>query len=144
MTEQDFSLMNIARINAQMIRDTGAKLEDVQADTIGKLSRLCNLLSLDPVLQHNGLTTGKHASETHPRGQAVDFAFASPVHFESVVKAMLTVGFKGIGVYWNGRIYSYHGDTRPGFAFWVGRKNAAGGWAYDKLLVDPAGKGSAL
>jgi hypothetical protein len=143
MTEQDFSLRSITRINSKMITDTGAKLESVDAEVISKLNRVCNLLGADPCLQKNGLTTGSHASDMHPRGQAVDFYFIKEFPFKDVFKAMLKVGFTGVGVYHNGKMYSYHGDLRQGYSFWTGKKSEVGElWEYGELLNDPGKGGS--
>jgi hypothetical protein len=140
MTEQDFVLMSITRITPAMVRDTGAKLEDVQAETIGRLNRVCNLINQDPILLRNGITTGDHKSETHPRGQAIDWAFAKDVAPSDVFKAVLTAGFHGYGIYWNGKVYSYHADTRQSYAFWTAVKSPSQpGWRYGEMLVDPKG-----
>jgi hypothetical protein len=53
---------------------------------------------------------------------------------------MVLAGFQGIGVYWNGKIISYHGDIREdSFGQWTGKKKPDGTWEYGPLILDPRG-----
>lgn len=82
-------------------------------------------------------------STWHKNGHAIDFVFngkLNGLHVNELVELMLTVGFTGIGVYWNGVAWSFHGDVRPnGIQLWTGIKGrgviipAGQPWYYQKM-----------
>ena len=123
---------------------TGAKLKDVKAPTMYKLQKLRRKLKRRIRLLKNGITSGKHNSKRHPNGEAIDFALyanygvVDSIVCYQVVKLALAAGFNGIGVYWNGKAYSFHVDTRPLFTPW-GACRKKGKWVYFNLLKDPKG-----
>ena len=97
--------------------------------------------------QYNGITVGNHYSEEHPAGEAFDIRFDKRdgiITWRNVkwfIKIALRVGFRGIGVYWNGKEYSMHLDTRPDFSGWKEKKQKGKRkWIYSDLLSDPRGK----
>lgn len=120
------------------IEATGAKLEEVSFVLFQKLLKLRLALDIRMKLLHNGLTTGNHKSEFHPKGEAVDFFLASSVDPYWVFKQAVKVGFLRVGIYWNGQTYSFHLDLGSEPAFWFGVKSKKGEpWKFGRLIVDP-------
>lgn len=108
----------IKYFTAKEVRATGARLKDVNYNTIWTLNQFRKLIGM-PV-KITSLTTGKHASQSfHYTGRAVDFKVCPgrgkrrPSH-NTVVQKMLEAGFLGVGVYKN----FYHGDDRIRPALW--------------------------
>lgn len=86
------------------------------------------------------LNGGTHtAGSQHYKGKAVDFVLLKERDPLQVAHRMLDAGFRGIGIYWNGAAYSYHGDLRERHASWTGWKTGLphSEWVYGKLLRDP-------
>jgi len=139
MTRMDFVNCGIKHIYPEDIIDTGATLESVQCETISKLDRLFGMLKVRCHLIKNGITTGQHVAPEHPAGLAVDFWVESgPSHYE-ILERVLDCGFRGRGLYWNGKILSYHADLREHHASWCWKKKAPGQPWTEKgpLIVDP-------
>lgn len=134
-------IKSIPYFSQHEIERTGATLASVQYSTIRTLNTLREVEARRIFLVHNGLTTGEHKSKEHPLGLAVDFCFYKEdgiVNPISVFKNILTVGFKGVGMYWNGNQYSFHCDLRPHYAFWNGiKKSKTQGWTFKSAIVDP-------
>ena len=90
-----------------------------------------------------GTNSGHHISNTdvHAVGEALDVYRKDglPVNYNYAFRAALQVGFMGIGIYWNGFIYSFHFDVRNYQAWWYGvRKPGELEWRYyDIKLIDP-------
>ncbi len=141
MISSDFSKYNIKNFTPEEIESTGAKLEDVQLETIFKLQYFRNKIKRTIVLLNNGLTSGNHSSKKHPEGLAVDFTFREgdgTISVTEVFKYALEAKFKGIGIYHNQATYSFHFDLRECYGFWSARKeHRATSWEYDSLIVDP-------
>lgn len=140
MLDQDFITYGIASFSPKEITDTGASLESVKLETMVRLQKFRSLLGCSVHLCTNGLTTGRHNSPYHPKGLAVDFYLkidSNSVKILDLFKASLEAGFKGIGIYYNGKAYSFHFDLRPKYAFWTGTKDGDSAWDYHKLIVDP-------
>lgn len=143
MTLSDFNIYDIHYFTPGEIEATGAKLENVQLTTILKLNVVRHELQRRIHLLHNGLTTGKHSAEEHPKGLAVDWHLDlrdGPIDFalvKRVVYDSLYAGFRGIGAYWNGEAYSFHTDCRHNYGMWYGLKDDNNEWEYGDLLVDP-------
>ena len=140
MEISDFTVHGIVDFSPSEIEATGAKLTDIKLPLMVAFQRFRSLMGRRVKLIFNGLTTGHHKSPLHPGGLAGDFYFdprEGPVKILLVFKAALEAGFKGIGVYWNGKSYSFHFDLRPKYAFWCGTKKPGQEWDYDKLIVDP-------
>ena len=74
------------------------------------------------VLLFNGLTSGDHASPEHKEGKATDFIIVnkSGKHLDAkkVCHYMALAGFRGIGAYYNGLAWSFHGDTGDRIRSW--------------------------
>lgn len=126
--------------NAEEIRATGAKLEDVSFQLMLALKAYRIAINRPVWLIPGGLTTGKHEAGSYhyrPEG-AVDFYHSDPVSADLVVEELLDAGFKGIGVYWNGSIKSFHADRRDEVKLWRGVKKAGdAGWKYSDLVQVP-------
>lgn len=136
MTKENFKL--ITYFTQKEIETTGAKIEDIDFRTLKTLDRLRSKIGIPIKLQINGITTGRHSSPYHKFGKAVDFYFIKPINFRLVYDKMLLIGFNGIGIYWNGKMYSYHGDSGDSFRFWKAKK-IKGVWQYSELIADPKG-----
>lgn len=144
MNRQDFQDWKIAHFTAEEIEATGANLAHVQIRLLTAMERFREKLGRPFKLIPGGMTTGNHKAPEHAAGLAVDGfvpgldGVADTITAEDVFKAALGAGFRGIGVYWNGSIYSFHLDLRPVLSFWTGTKApGAAGWNYGKLINDP-------
>lgn len=144
MLRQDFQDWNIRHFTPEEIEATGADLKKVQVVLVAAMDRFREILGRPFKLIKDGMTTGHHKAPEHAAGLAVDGfvpgldGVADPITAEDVLKAALKAGFHGIGVYWNGGIYSFHFDLRPDFSFWTGTKSpSVPGWNYGKLINDP-------
>ena len=85
------------------------------------------------------MTTGNHKSPGHKAGKAYDVRVPKSTSYD-VFKMAIKAGFKKIGVYWNGKTYSYHLEDSDDVAFWTGKKPApgVGEWAFGQLISNPA------
>jgi hypothetical protein len=142
MNEQDFQIYGIINFTPADIVDTGASLESVDVRTIETLQAFRTLIGKRIGLLHNGLTTGNHRSVEHPSGRAVDFYFLDGAIDNSIINTivwgMIRSGFNGIGVYWNGQAFSFHGDLRENPAAWAGKKSRIDDpWVYNNLYFYP-------
>jgi hypothetical protein len=137
MTKSNFSM--IKHFTEKEIKATGAEIADVDFFTIKKIDWVRMRCGLPITLPKNGITSGKHRSFYHKAGKAVDFYLIQEIHFRQVIKFMLEAGFTGIGLYWNGKIYSYHGDTGNDYRFWKAIK-VKKEWVYSELIADPRQK----
>jgi len=141
MFVEDFSVHDIAVCTPNDIEATGANLKDVELETILLLNQYYLLVKRKIVLLPNGLTSGKHMSINHPRGRAVDIAFADtegPLNIYKAWKKAIQAGWTGIGIYWNGTAYSMHLDRRKDVAFWAGTKaHREKNWRYVSVFQDP-------
>lgn len=128
------------KITADEIRSTGSNVEDVDADAFKSVCLLRKELNSPVYFLKNGITTGNHKSKGHPAGKAFDIRVPR-LPFYTVFKAAIDAGFNKIGVYWNGKAYSYHLEAAPYPAFWMGTKEGVGPkypWKFGKLISDPA------
>ena len=143
MTRDDFALLE--NFTYREVERTGAKIKGVKFQTMWTLQLVRTRIKKRIRLMANGLNSGKHKSKEHPDGEAVDFAVAAIKTFAQVMTViyyMLEAGFKGIGVYWNGVAYSFHGDIgrrRMWATIKVKSKTnpRVKVWEYHRLLVDP-------
>jgi hypothetical protein len=142
MTETDFTNYDITHFTPAEIVGTGAALADISAPTIVLLERFRRGIGRTVCLLPGGLTTGKHRSEWHAAGLAVDIAFCEPdgtVQIGQCVDRALDVGYKGIGIYYNDFAYSMHLDLRPKHALWTAWKmHGEADWHYEPMVRDPA------
>ena len=144
MLESDFEIVGVTNFTPKEVRDTGADLDDVQIWTMRTIQRFRDKINeavghkVSVSLLKNGMTTGNHKSPYHPSGEAIDCYLSVEVTTTIAFKCALDAGFKGIGIYWNGKAYSYHLDTGDDFRFWIGiKKPGEKKWTFDALIVDP-------
>lgn len=142
MIESDFKIHHIDNFTPAEVRATGARLRDVQVETFISLQRFREYIRRRVILLENGITTGNHLAPWHPKGKAVDGYLHpkdGPVKPQEIFKGAIHAGFKGIGIYWNQKMFSLHMDLRPNFAWWAGLKDSAKGiytWQWHTLIVD--------
>lgn len=140
MTRSDFYM--IRKFTSKEVQRTGARIKDVQVETIYRLDLFRAVIGRPMTLAHNGLTTGKHGSRWHPSGLAVDWYFSKPngLSVNTILAHGIMQGFKGIGFYyaeWSKR-YSFHFDLRKKYGFWTGIKTRRRDpWTYGPLVLDP-------
>jgi len=140
MKAKDFQDYGIQNVRAQDITGTGAPLDSVNVFLVRRLDEFVGRAGVKVVFLPNGLTTGVHRSTWHPRGLAADIAFdvdQDEVDIYALWKLAIEVGFRGVGIYWNGVAYSMHLDLRPRLAFWGGSKAQGGPWDYSGVFTDP-------
>jgi hypothetical protein len=141
MYDADFRIIKHFKQNE--ITDTGATIEDVNFRLIVAYDHLRSMINRPVKFVKNGFTTGNHHSKQHSAGLAGDCIIndknTDTLQIAQIVECALESGFRGIGIYWNGSMYSYHLDLRDKYSFWTGIKNNPGDeWKYDTLFVDPA------
>lgn len=122
------------------ITATGAKLEDVQLETIQAADRFRALVGKRVHPLFNGITTGNHKSKEHEDGLAIDVWVEGHPSPYFVFKRALDAGFTRIGVYWNGVAYSFHLALGAKHGFWTAYKSDPDvkQWTYGRIIVDPA------
>lgn len=148
MLSQDFDAL--PNFTMQEVLATNAKIQDVQFDTLRRLQLFRSKLSFyynQSVTVHlvkNGLTTGTHSRHSHPQGKAVDCYLGIGfnrdwAHVYQGFKTALEVGYKEIGLYWNGNIYQFHLGINEQYHFWTGYKAPRQKtWRYSGLIINPA------
>ncbi len=139
----DFDDENISCCTAEQIEATGAELSDVNCETILSLDQFARIAEVHVDLLCNGLTSGVHDSREHAEGLAVDFVVrlsqGTRPDVRHYVPILYNVGFRGVGVYWNGTAYSFHADIGDTFRQWAWEKRPGQtGWMKRALIVDPA------
>lgn len=142
MLKSDFNDHNIKNFTAAEVEATGASLGDVQLRLMLSLQAFRILIDRRVGLIPNGMTTGKHQARQHPLGLAVDgflYPDDGPVTVTDIVKEAIIAGFHGIGIYWNGKQFSFHFDLRPDYSFWRGVKAHSDfkNWTYGSLFWSP-------
>ena len=142
MKESDFIKHDIHNFTPAEVRKTGASLAHVQVETMVSLQRFREYIRRRVRLIHNGITTGGHLSPWHTLGKAID-SYLDPrdgeVKTHEVFKGAIHSGFKGVGMYWNQKVFSFHFDLRPNYAFWAGVKDEENGiedWKWFPLITD--------
>lgn len=82
----------------------------------------------------NGITGGIHASIEHSKGKAFDIVVdnrtGENISTKEIIQAAYHFGFRGVGCYWNGSVYSFHFDTGERFRSWMWKKR----WFRDKWV----------
>lgn len=127
----------LRRFTAAEIEATGARLEDVQFKTFQAMDKFRDLLGRPVHLLPGGITTGSHKSTEHSAGLAVDCYLDGDTDPYFVFKQALNAGFNRVGIYWNGRMYSFHVALGEAYGFWTGlKKLGARQWSYGKLRFD--------
>lgn len=145
MKVEDFSRYGITNFTPQEIIATGARVEDVQLVTMQAIQRFRTAVRRSIFIPPGGLTSGDHVSKEHSLGLAIDVRF-SPADgtvdnwalFRAYMYEGIKAGFSGVGIYWNGSMYSFHFDFGA-IRMWAGVKKTpgAGEWAYKTILNDP-------
>lgn len=122
------------------ITSTGGTLEGLSYELFQRLDKLRERICSPINILKGGLNSGKHINnnDVHSQGLACDFV-TKHSSITGVFRAALDSGFLGIGIYWNGRTYSFHVDIRKYQAFWFGVKDAPGKeWEYLPFeIADP-------
>jgi len=123
---------------------TGAKIKDIKVRLFMCLFRLRKLLGRRVKLIKNGLTTGRHKSLEHPDGMAADITFYirdGEINIGFLYACCVLAGFKGIGIYHNGRVYSVHLHIGKRLRRWTAVKYKSGRrkgqWRYLAFINDP-------
>ena len=131
MRETDFK--KIKNFTKKEVERTGSSIDKVSFELIKKLDDFRDIAGSKIYLLQNGITTGLHKSIYHKNGQAVDFYMDKNLNEQVILEYALMCGFSGIGIYWNGKKYSYHFDLRKYFKFWAGLKDGKK-WHYIPLI----------
>jgi hypothetical protein len=119
------------------VQRTGAFVPGLRFMLFDRLQTFRNLIFRRVLLLKHGLNSGTHVSVFHNNGLAVDFTLdpsEGPVDVNYIVALLIQVGFKGVGVYWNGEQWSFHADLRSKGALWKQIENADGQWESSPLL----------
>lgn len=125
-------LTSIKYFTGEEIRATGGTIAGVSYQLFQRLDSLREMLGVPLNLLKGGLNSGKHLGnkDVHFQGIAADF-IVSTKDPTIVFRAMMDCRFSGIGIYWNGVIYSYHADIREAkrTALWMAVKDRRA-WKY--------------
>jgi len=124
------------------VAGTGANVLGVDFHLMLKYDKWRSNLNTRVDLLHNGLNSGDHSSEWHPKGMAGDSCTPDKeISPQEAFKAALKAGFFGIGIYWNGHAYSYHLDIGRGYRLWIAKRiikdDGSKSWQYHSLISDP-------
>jgi hypothetical protein len=143
----DFAKYNIENFTPKEVQETGADLFDVKVESIIAIQKFRTYVRRRVKLLRNGITTGGHQAQAHPEGYAIDFWLDpndGPITIHQIYKGCLHAGFWAFGIYWNQKLYSFHGEVknpyRKDFARWIGVKDAEKNvrdWQWFSLLRDP-------
>lgn len=142
MILEDFKKYNIENFTPKEITDTGCALVAVKKETIISAQRFREYIRRRVKLLENGLASGIHKAPWHPRGLALDGYLLpedGPINIHLIFKGALTAGYRGIGIYWNQKLWSFHFDLRPYYAFWGGVKDESRQikeWQWYSILRD--------
>lgn len=143
MLLSDFANYQILNFTPREVTDTGANLKDVNALGMVTLQRFRAHPDVDRkvLLLHNGITTGGHESWQHKNGTAFDVTFEDyekPLSPKRLVYAAEDVGFRGIGLYYNGAAISMHLDLGPRIRRWLWIKpHRSETWTKLDMILDP-------
>lgn len=123
------------------IVDNHGTVEGMDYQTLLNFDNLCLNLQdygCKAIILDNGLNSGDHVSESHKKGEAIDFTIDKDILLFTIIVLMVRAGFNGIGVYYNGNVYSFHGDIGS-IRQWVGfKKKGEKQWhPYLNLVNDP-------
>lgn len=120
------------------IETAGSDIKDICVHAFEKLVHFRALIDTPVHFVFNGITTGNHKSSGHPEGKAFDIRVSRATSYD-VFKNAINAGLKKIGIYWNGKTYSYHLEDAPA-AFWQGKKTkpGKGSWKFSPLIKNPA------
>ena len=142
MTERQLELC--PNFSHSEIKKANGKLSGIDFETFMRLQNLRIAIKRRIYFQINGINSGNHFLESHPKGKAYDIYFDSRdgiIAFHdaiSILKKALLVGFNEIGLYWNGIMYSFHFGRGSKYRFWSAeKKTEKKDWAYHSLIVDP-------
>lgn len=142
MTQKELDLcLNFSK---KEIEATGAKIDDIDFNSFHKLQYFRRSINRRVKFQLNGITSGNHSSEEHKEGKAFDIYFDKRdgiVDFgkaKRYIYAAVVEGFTGIGLYYNGKMYSLHLDCGEKIRRWIaGKKEGEKNWKYFSFVNDP-------
>ena len=142
MTLQELKLF--PKFSAKEITDTGANIAGIDYYSFKCLNSFRIEINRGVYFQEDGINSGAHDSKQHPEGKAFDIYFNEKhgaITYEVIKQYFyiaLACGFRRIGIYWNGKMYSMHLDTGPEYGFWIAAKgNKIKSWVYKPFLNDP-------
>lgn len=135
MTPENFLILRY--FTQSEVEGTSADIKDVKLELMYRLDSFRHDLGVPVYLLNNGLTTGKHSSPEHQKGEAADVCTGAIMPVWTVYKCALKNQFRGFGVYWNGIAYSYHLDIGSEHRQWTGVPDGKGNWKFGTLIVDP-------
>ena len=144
MKKSDFIKYNLDKVTCQEVENTGTDLENVELQLILKVHewRLDHGYRIG--LLYNGINSGSHSSEEHPKGQALDcFIYNddnTTIDIQKVFRSARKIGFSSIGIYYceETNIYCIHLSIGNRYVEWCAFKNKKKDkWKYRRLIVDP-------
>jgi hypothetical protein len=136
MKNEDFR--KFKNFSYKEVAATGANILMLRMRLFHYLQSFRNTIDRKVIILENGLNSGEHKSLFHQNSEAVDFTLdpdEGEIDVNYIVAILIQTGFKGIGVYWNGEIYSFHADLRYIAGLWKADKSDDGlAWEYEELL----------
>lgn len=140
MRVSDFRDYGITDFKPAEITRTGSRVSDVQLQVMTSAQAMRERLGrrVKPI----SFTGGKHSANSyHYLGRAMDFVLYAQdgeIVIADVFKAAVNAAYNGVGIYWNGKMWSFHVDTRSAFGFWSAtKKKGQRKWTYFPLSLDP-------
>lgn len=121
------------------IEATGSSLSEIDYSAFCKIVALRKSLNTPIYFIKNGITTGSHKSPGHLEGKAFDVRIPRASSYD-VFKHSISCHIFRLGIYWNGKSFSYHLEDSPKASFWMGKKEApgVGKWNFEGLIKNPS------
>ena len=138
MKRNDF--IYIPNFTIREIEETGANIQNIKYKTIERLQLIRTLVRSPIYLLYNGLTTGDHSSPYHDKGKAVDWYTQSDLPLTDILMIIMSVNFKGVGIYKckETGIYTFHTDIGDTYRQWSAYKDKKEeNWNYKSLFNLP-------
>lgn len=140
----------ITYFTPEEVRKANGNPDTLDFELVLRYNKFRELIERPVHFVYNGLNSGGHVSKFHKNGQAGD-CYLDPkdgkVNIHKVIMCALQAGFTGIGIYWNGKCFSFHFDIRPRYKGWRATKkyldenNKKWEWNYKQLLHNSFFKG---
>ena len=139
MKLREFEDYGITDFTPREVSAVGSHIKDLQLSLMVAAQRFRE--DLDRRVKILSLTGGGHvAGSYHYMGRAMDvflYAKDGEILIGDVFKAALNAGFNGVGIYWNGKCWSFHLDVRSKLGFWSAyKKKDERKWTYIPLTLD--------
>lgn len=112
-------------ITLDELKRANATLEGLNYEAFLKLCLFRKEINAPIFFMFNGLNSGSHQSKGHPEGKAFDLTVKGK-SFYQVYKIAVKVGFFAFGLYYNGKIYSYHLEDSEEVRRWIKIKEKQG------------------